>query len=241
MAKVQTYTDDLLLSAVIKYAERFSGKIFITDLAKWASANVPGLEGVKYYHFARPVKTKDPKTGKTIEKRKQCTERIEELNKARSVSFGVKKNTLLQSTRVDEFLKLPVQAQRKVILDTREQVDSLVKKNIYLTRTNKQLQEENEKLTEINQKDNEKWNELSARQKLLIKQVERLVAVYGEESMREALRKIGVSDGGFDLKAYTESLSLDIKDNFSIEDTLNQSEKNKTNIITDDIMKGLDF
>ena len=29
MAKAQTYTDDLLLSAVIKYAERFSGKIII--------------------------------------------------------------------------------------------------------------------------------------------------------------------------------------------------------------------
>ena len=39
MAKVQTYTDDLLLRAVIKYAERFSGKIIISDLAKWASAN----------------------------------------------------------------------------------------------------------------------------------------------------------------------------------------------------------
>lgn len=238
MAKAQTYTDDLLLSAVIKYAERFSGKIIISDLAKWASANIPGLEGVQYYHFTRSVKIKDPKTGKTIEKKKQCTERIEELNKARSVSCGIKKNVLLQSARIDDFLKLPVQTQRKVILDTREQMDSLVQQNIYLTRTNKQLQEENEKLKEVNWENDEKWNELSARHKLLIKQVEGLIAVYGEDSMWEALRQIGVTDEGFDLKAYTESLSLDnIKDNFSIKEALKQTK----NHITDDIMKGLEF
>jgi len=56
--------------------------------------------------------------------------------------------------------------------------------------------------------------------------------------MREALRQIGVTDEGFDLKAYTESLSLDnIKDNFSIKEALKQTK----NHITDDIMKGLEF
>lgn len=240
MAKTQTYTDDLLLSAVIKYAERFSGKIFITDLAKWASENISGLEGVQYYHFARPVKIKDPKTGKMNKKKKLCTERIEEINKARSVTYCVKKNTLLQSAQVDDFLSLPAQTQRKVILDTREQMDALVKKNIYLTQTNKQLQAENKGLMEVSQENNEKWNELSARQKRLVKQMEGLLTVYGEDSMREALRKIGVTDEGFDLKAYTESLSLDIQDNFSIKEALKQP-KDHGNVVTDDIMKGLDF
>ena len=241
MAKVQTYTDDLLLSAVIKYAERFSRKIVFSDLAKWASANIPGLEGVQYYHFTRSVKIKDPKTGKTIEKKKQCTERIEELNKARNVSYHVKKNILLQSAKIDDFLSLPSQTQRKIILDTREQMDALIGKNLYLTRSNKQLTAENNKLREINLENSEKWKELSARQQLLIKQVNSLITLHSETSMKEALRQIGITEEGYDLKSYTDSLSLNIEDNFSIKSALKQAEKNENDLVTDDIMKGLDF
>ena len=241
MAKVQTYTDDLLLSAVIKYAERFSGKIVFADLAKWASANIPGLEGVQYYHFTRSVKIKDPKTGKTIEKKKQCTERIEELNKARNVSYHVKKNILLQSAKIDDFLSLPAQTQRKIILDTREQVDVLIRKNLYLTRSNKQLSAENNKLKEVNLENSEKWKELSARQQLLIKQVNSLITLHSETSMKEALEKIGITEDGYDLKSYTDSLSLSIEDNFSIKSALKQAEKNEKNLVTEDILKGLDF
>lgn len=241
MAKVQTYTDDLLLSAVIKYAERFSGKIVFSDLAKWASANIPGLEGVQYYHFTRSLKIKDPKTGKTIEKKKQCTERIEELNKARSVSYHVKKNILLQSAKIDDFLSLPSQTQRKIILDTREQMDALIRKNLYLTRSNKQLTAENNKLKEINLENSEKWKELSARQQLLIKQVNSLITLHSETSMKEALRQIGITEDGYDLKSYSDSLSLNIEDNFFIKSALKQAEKNEKDLVTDDILKGLDF
>lgn len=241
MGKTQTYTDDQLLDAVVRYAEEFSGKIYASDLARWASCNISGLEGVRYYHFMRPVKTVDPKTGKRTEKKKLCTQRIEELNKARSVVYSVKQNVLLRSSRVDAFLELPVQTQRKMIIDTRDQVETLIKKNIYLTRNNKQLSAENETLQAENQTLKEQLAALSEKQKLLSRQVSALLSTYGEDSIRTVLEKIGVTDQGFDLKKYTESLTLDLHDVFSINTAIKKAEENHDSEFVDDIMKGLDF
>lgn len=241
MGKTQTYTDDQLLDAVIRYAEEFSGKIYASDLARWASSNISGLEGVRYYHFVRPVKTIDPKTGKKTEKKKLCTQRIDELNKARSVVYSVKQNVLLRSSRVDAFLELPVQTQRKMIIDTREQVDTLIKKNLYLTRSNKQLSAENQALLAENQSCKDKLNALTEKQKRLSMQVSALLNTYGEDSIRIALDKIGVTDQGFDLKKYTDSLTLDLQNVFSINTTIKKAEENHDSGFVDDIMKGLDF
>lgn len=56
MARTQKFPEDLLLEAVVKYAEVEKGKIKATELAAWSALNIKGLEGVRDYHFMRPVK-----------------------------------------------------------------------------------------------------------------------------------------------------------------------------------------
>ena len=72
-------------------------------------------------------------------------------------------------------------------------------------------------------------------------QVSALLNTYGEDSIRIALEKIGVTDQGFDLKKYTESLTLDLQDAFSINTAIKRAEENHDSGFVDDIMKGLDF
>ena len=68
MARTQKFPEDLLLEAVVKYAEVEKGKIKATELAAWAASNIKGLEGVRDYHFMRPVRNKDSKHGKCQKK-----------------------------------------------------------------------------------------------------------------------------------------------------------------------------
>ena len=242
MAKTQTYSEDLLVTAVIKYADGHSGKIKSSELAAWASVNIAGLEGVKYYHFTRPIQVKDPKTGGVMEKEKLCKQRLDEINKARSITYRLKTNVLLQSADIDEFLRLPMQVQRRMILDTRSQVDALVDKNINLSRTNKKLEAENKGLLNDNQTHEAELAKLKEKQNLLSKQVSSLIGIYGEREIRATLEEIGVSEEGYNLRKYTESLSLEMDDAFSIQRTI----KPKTTNVPDEdlfenIMKGMDF
>ena len=64
MAKTQKYSEDKLLEAVVKFSEIEKKKIKATELAKWCRNNVEGLEEVRDYHFTRPIKSKDEKSGK---------------------------------------------------------------------------------------------------------------------------------------------------------------------------------
>ena len=98
MAKVQKYSDSLLLEAVIKYADQYPGKIYASRLANWASLNVPGLEEVREYMFLRPLIVKDPKTGKQKQRLRPCTERITAINASRTLSSNIKSNILLHSS-----------------------------------------------------------------------------------------------------------------------------------------------
>lgn len=54
MAKKQKIDNDLLLEAVVKYANICKGKIKYKELAEWSMANIPGLEEVKDYMFPGP-------------------------------------------------------------------------------------------------------------------------------------------------------------------------------------------
>ena len=89
MAKTQKYSENQLLEAVIKFSEIEKKKIKATELAKWCRDNIEGLEEVRDYHFTRPVKEKDDKTGKMIERPKLCTLKIEEINKSRSLTVSI--------------------------------------------------------------------------------------------------------------------------------------------------------
>ena len=92
MARTQKFPEDLLLEAVVKYAETEKGKIKATELAAWAALNIRGLEGVRDYHFMRPIREMDSRTGKQTLIKKSCTLRMEEINRARSLTESVKRN-----------------------------------------------------------------------------------------------------------------------------------------------------
>lgn len=242
MAKAQTYGEDLLVTAVIRYAEEHDGKIQLSALAKWARANIPGLEDVKYYHFTRPIQIKDPLTGIITEREKTCKKRLDEINKARSITYAVKTNTLLQSANIDDFMKLPIQVQRKVILDTRSQVDTLIKKNLSLSKTNKELEKENERLLNENQLHEANFKELKEKQDLLSRQVSSLSRKYNERAMRSALAEMGVTDNGYDLRRYTESLTEGVNDAFSIRSAIKEKiSPDSDEGFFENIMEGMDF
>ena len=99
MARTQKYTEELLLEAVVKYAEAESGKIKATELAAWAAVNISGLEGVRDYHFMRPVRERNLQTGVVTVRHKLCTVRMEEINRARSLTSQISRNTLLARSR----------------------------------------------------------------------------------------------------------------------------------------------
>ena len=104
MAKTQKYSEDKLLEAVVKFSEIEKKKIKATELAKWCRNNVEGLEEVRDYHFTRPIKSKDEKSGKIIERPKLCTLKIEEINNSRSLTASINKNLLLRASNIDTFI-----------------------------------------------------------------------------------------------------------------------------------------
>lgn len=76
MAKTQKYSEDRLLEAVVKFAEIEKRKIKATELARWCRSNMEGLEEVRDYHFTRPIKEKDIKTGKMVGRPKLSPSRL---------------------------------------------------------------------------------------------------------------------------------------------------------------------
>ena len=64
MAQKEKYTEEQLMDAVVKYSETVSGKIKITELAKWAADNVSGLEGIQAHNFRGKRKVINKRTGR---------------------------------------------------------------------------------------------------------------------------------------------------------------------------------
>lgn len=249
MAKTQKYSEDRLLEAVVKFAEIEKRKIKATELARWCRSNMEGLEEVRDYHFTRPIKEKDIKTGKMVERPKLCTVRMEEINSSRSVMAGINTNLLLGSSDIGTFLEQPMQLQRKMVADTREALGRLLAGNQRLARENDALMAENKRLTAELAVFTEKLDLLAKTQERLEKQVVHLVKATDEASRKEMLARMGVMDGEIDLAVYTESLRLEIDEAVRIGRTLGRHAtaegrriKGETGDgLTDAVLSGLDF
>lgn len=211
MARTQKFPEDLLLEAVVKYAEAEKGKIKATELAAWAALNIRGLEGVRDYHFMRPIREMDSRTGKQTLIKKSCTLRMEEINRARSLTESVKRNVLLKASTIEAFMDQPDYIKRRQIADTRETVDRILAKNASLTSENDSLHVTNRQLKAEITTLSEKVESLNRTQTLLSRKVLFLMKTTDEASRKAVLTKMGIADQEIDLDAYTQSLSLEIR------------------------------
>lgn len=254
MAKTQKYSEDQLLEAVVRFSEIEKKKIKATELAKWCRENIEGLEEVRDYHFTRPIKEKDEKTGKMVERPKLCTVRMEEINKSRSLTVSINTNLLLKASSIDAFMEQPDSAKRKMIVETRETVDKLLTRNANITRENEALKVENKSMKSEILSVSEKVEALWKAQSKLIKQVTYLIKSTDEVARKKILEQMGITDRTVDLDVYTKSLQQDIEDVMDINKVLKKYivetediEKDKTSetvrkqCITKEIMSGLDF
>ena len=210
MARTQKYTEELLLEAVVKYAETERGKIKATELAEWAGANITGLKGVRDYHFMRPVREKDQQTGVVTVRRKSCTVRMDEINRARSLTAQISRNALLKASSIEDFMNQPGFIQRRQIAETRETVGRLAAKNESLSRANEALRAENNSFRKGMEQLTEDIRRLQDTQGRLTKQVTYLMKAADEKSRKTALAEMGLTDGTVDLDVYTRSLGQEI-------------------------------
>ena len=229
MARTQKYTEELLLEAVVKYAETKRGKIKATELAEWAGANISGLEGVRDYHFMRPA------------------------NRARSLTAQISRNTLLKASTIEEFMNQPGFIQRSQIAETRETVGRLAAKNESLSRANEALRAENKSFRKGMERLTEDIRRLQDTQGRLTKQVMYLMKAADEKSRKEALADMGLSDRSVDLDVYTRSLEQEIVSVMDLRKVLGKflleeanpavpgagSDSDKT--MAEEVLSGIDF
>ena len=253
MARTSKYPEDLLLEAVVKYAEIEKGKIKATELATWAASNIKGLEGVRDYHFMRPVREVNHQTGRQEVFKKTCTLRIEELNRARSLKESVKRNVLLKSSAIETFMDQPDYVQRRQIAETRETFDQILAKNSSLIRENDSLHVTNRRLKAEVIALSEKVETLSRIQTILSRKVLFLMKATDETSRKTILAEMGIVDQGIDLDAYTQSLSLDIRNIMDINKAVTRhviaygnipdedKDGQSTMSLSDDVIAGLHF
>ncbi len=250
MAKTQKYSEDQLLEAVVKFSELEKRKIKATELAKWCRENIEGLEEVRDYHFIRPVKEKDEKTGKAVYRSKLCTQKMEEINKARSLTASINTNLLLRASNIDTFMEQSDSAKRKMIVETRETVDKLLTRNEYILRENEALKTENQTMKTDISIITDKIKVLQKAQDRLIRQVTYLMKATDEATRKEILSQMGVEDGSVDLNTYKDGLQQELSEIMDINKTLRKyllgakdkpiTEEKQSNFV-DDIMSGLDF
>ena len=232
MAKKSNYSEEKLLEAVLAYADCHEGKIMVTSLAKWADENIEGLEGVKYYHFTRTVQTKNA-SGKTVERKKKCTERIESINATRDSVPGLEKNILVQSADIDSFFALSRTSQRREIMKTRSQIEVLKAKNKALQAENKRRRAEsasiNDKIKALEKAAAQNTREIKKFRTIVYK----YKSVVDEVTARKALQAIGIQDDGFDLQKYAASLEMQTEQTFDIMDSIKITERVST-VVDDD-------
>lgn len=212
MGKKQRFQEDILLEAVVKYAEICQGKIKATELAKWANENIPELAGVEYYHFTRTVRERDEKTGKINERVKKCTERINEINQARSLSYKADTNVLLYSSNPAAMFELPINAQKKLVLQTRELFYELRKQCVNLRGKNKNLEKINEACASNIKNIDAKISGIEKKLSILERQVRYLMRATDEKTRRELLKARALEDGSTDFDAYIDSLKQSVID-----------------------------
>ena len=152
MAKGQKFADAQLLDAVERYAEfQKGGKIKITELVRWCRRNVPGLEEVRDYHFSRPVTVFDKKKGRNVRADKKCTQRIDEINKQRSLVSMDKLDEFLNTVHLKKsdpkcFFNQPQSVQRYALERLVSEFHFQYARNEYLRQENDKLIEEHERL-----------------------------------------------------------------------------------------------
>ena len=253
MARTQKYTEELLLEAVVKYAEAESGKIKATELAAWAAVNISGLEGVRDYHFMRPVRERNLQTGVVMVRHKLCTVRMEEINKARSLTSQISRNTLLKASAIEDFMKQPGFVQRRQIAETRETVGRLAAKNESLSRANEALRAENKSFRKGMERLTEDIRRLQDTQGRLTKQVMYLMKAADEKSRKEALTDMGLSDRSVDLDVYTRSLEQEIGSVMDLRKVLGKflleeanpampgAESDGSKTLAEEVLSGIDF
>lgn len=220
MAQKEKYTDEKLTDAVIRYSEAFPGKIKVSVLARWASTNIPGLEGVKAHNFRSKRKVVNKRTGKVEELSLGAFERIQTINKIRTGDAAVRTNELFKQSDPDVFLGLPRMEQRRQIIETRGQYEKLADENRELRRQNNILKTDNICLRDDIEKLRERLGLIQKRQEQIEKKISLMVNIMDREKQRETLNSMGVMDGGFDLEKYQESLRLDIDEVFSISQSI---------------------
>lgn len=250
MAKTQKYSEDQLLESVVKFSEIEKKKIKATELAKWCRDNIEGLEEVRDYHFTRPIKEKNDKSGKMVERPKLCTLKIEEINKSRSLTVSINTNLLLRASNIDIFMEQPDVAKRKMIVETRETVDKLLTRNGNITRENEALKSENKTMKSDLLKMIDRINTLQKAQDKLVRQVTYLMKATDEAARREILSQMGIEEGSVDLNTYTEGLQQELSEIMNINKTLRNylSEaddepvmEEKQSSFIEGIMSGLDL
>lgn len=253
MARTQKYTEELLLEAVVRYAETGRGKIKATELAEWAGRNITGLEGVRDYHFMRPVRERDPKTGAVTVRRKPCTVRMDEINRARNLASQISRNILLKASTIEEFMNQAEFIQRRQIAETRETVDRLVAKNESLSRANEALRAENKSLHKGLDTLTEAICRLQDTQGRLTKQVTYLMKASDEKSRKTALAGMGLTDRSVDLDVYTRSLEQEIGSVMDLRKILGRflleeadlavpgAESDGSRTLAEEVLSGIDF
>ena len=241
MAKRAQYPEDKLLEAVVRYAEQHRGKIEATKLARWASENIEGLEGVKDRHFTRPAEKKDTKTGKKIKEIRPCTAKINELNTARNTVSSMNTNVLLKSSNIDKFLDLPRHVQREMILDTRAQVDSLIAENVYLRKENKATDEKTQAASSHADSLGEQLSALKKDHAKLLSLITSAMEKIEADERQRILAEIGVCDGLFDLDTYVDSMTVRINEVSAINDVIRRERAASPPADVSDLMGGFDF
>lgn len=222
MGRTAKFTDDLLLEAVIKYSEFTKTTIKASELARWASNNITGLEEVKDYHFTRPVK--NPITGE-LEK-KICTQRMEELNAARDTRQRENKNVLLSSVNMDKFFDMDIRNQRKEIKETREILSEYKRTNIYLRKQNDYLKSLINGISEKMDAYDSEIKNIKKKQAALDKKVADVRRNISDVQIRNRLEEMGIIDGDFDLVKYNQSIREGVGEIFNIEEAIKRYQKN---------------
>lgn len=220
MGKKQKFTEDQLLSAVIKFSEVERGKIKATDLANWCRKNYPGLEEVRDYHFTRPIYEKDAKTGKNIERAKLCALKIDEINRSRRLVRNMDTNLLLRASSIDTFMEQSDLTKRKMIASTRETVDQLLSSNRDIARENEAVKVENKELKSQISGLSEKIESLQKAQAKLSKQVAYVMKIADETMQKKMLADMGIEDETIDLQKYINSLQQELNDVMNINSVL---------------------
>ena len=241
MAKTSKFSEEKLLEAVVRYAELHRGKIEATKLAAWASENIEGLEGVESRYFIRPGSRKNPKTGKPEKYERLCTLKIKELNAARSTVAQMNTNILLKSASVDKFFTLPPHEQRKLILDTRAQVDKLIAENASLRAENKAASAHSQAVSGQAEDLSQRLDLLKADHDKLRALLDHAMKRLDENERRTILETIGVRDGYFDLNVYADSLQMRLDEAEAVNAIIRKTRAPSTGLDVNELMGGIDF